>query len=1090
MGLTRVAITRPVFMSMVILGLVLLGAISFRGLNAELYPTVSSPFVTIITAYPGAAPDDVERLVTKPIEDAVAGLSNIDFIQSTSSEGQSVVTVSFTDQANEDLVAVDVERRVGAVRGQLPTDALAPVVAKFDFTASPILYAAVTGDASLDEIYRVTDVDIRPRMEAVDGVAQVNITGGLAREIQVIVDPARLTAFNLSYDQIVGALARDNQSRPGGTVPQGDRSLNIRLSGLFQSVDEIAKLVITNPGSGPILVRDVATVVETNKKITSISNFNGKPAVALTLSKNATANEVRTADNIKRAIADLNKSLPADVHIEEVFDRSAFTRNSLNGVQRSLIEAIIITGLVLLVFLHTIRSTTIVLFAIPTSLLTTFLWMSLLGFTLNIMSTLALVLVIGVLVDDSIVVIENIVRHLELGETPFQAALNGRSEIGLAAIAITLVDVVIFLPVAFLSGITGSFFRQFGLVIVAAVLTSLFISFTLTPMLASRWLNANALKLPGGPWGWFVRGWEATFDALERAYEKALGWILTAKIKPPIPGGRLIGGVFAARWLPPIAAIASLIFAFALIPLGFVKFEFVPQTDDSFLQVDVELLPGSSIQATDSLLRKIEGELAGIPEVRSYLSTAGGAGAGGLPGASNSRTGTIFVTLQPLHDRHRSVFEIVEELKPKVRGLDGATINVGNGGGFTGSFPINVRVQGQNRADVERVAAEVEALVRSVPGIDAVKNSSSLGNPELRLVIDRDRLADAHLTADQVATALRTTVEGTVATKFRPVGKTEQDVRVLATTGTRTSLDGIENVPIVVLRDGVPVQIRIGQVTRLEEVAGPASITRRNRVPQASVQASLVGQTPLNDVTAPLDAKLNELRPSLPPGVTVAQGGDAEEQAEAFTQLLFALALSLVLIYMLLAGLYESLVLPFATMFALPVATVGAFVGLAVTGLTLNLLSLIGMIVLMGLVAKNGILLVDYTNTLRQRGRSRLEGLLEAGPTRLRPILMTSAALCFGLLPIALGVEEGGQLYQSIGVLIIGGMLTSTFLSLFVVPAMYTFFDDIQGGVGKALRWRPFRRREPRSAEALPLPPPVTLPGGVRLSQADGDLGA
>jgi HAE1 family hydrophobic/amphiphilic exporter-1 len=1061
-------------MSMFILGLVLLGAISFRTLNAELYPSVNAPIVSVVTVYPGAAPDDVERLVTKPIEDAVSGLSNIDYIQSTSSEGQSVVTIVFTDRAREELVAVDVERRVSSVRAQLPSDAQPPVVVKFDFSSAPIYFAAVTGDASLAEIYDVTDQQIRPRLEAVDGVAQVNVTGGLVREIQVLVDPFKLAAYNLTYDQIVAALARENQSRPGGVIPQGERSLNIRLTGLVQSLEEFGKLVVANPGSGPIFLRDVAEVREATKKQTTIATFDGKPAVAVTLSKNATANEVRTAENIRREIAALNQSLPAGIRIEEVFDRSQFTRNSLEGVQRSLIEAILITGLVLLVFLHTLRTTTIVLFAIPTSLLTTFLWMWLLGFTLNVMSTLALVLVIGVLVDDSIVVIENIVRHLELGETPFQAALNGRSEIGLAAIAITLADVVIFLPVAFLSGISGSFFRQFALVVVVAVLTSLFISFTLTPMLASRWLNARALR-PDGLLGWFARGWNAAFDRFEHAYARSLRWILSAQFRPPFPGGRLVGGLFAARWIPPLGGLLSLVLAFGLVAAGLVKFEFVPQADDSFLQVDVELPPGSSVQSTRAVLAQIEAELARTPEVANFLAIAGSGTSGTLGTSTNERLGTIFVNLKPLHDRQRSVFAVIEDLKPRVRDLGGARINVGTGGGFIGPYPVAVRVQGQNRADVERVAQQVEQIVRSTPGVDQVRNSAALGNPELRLVVDRDRLADSRLTADQVASALRTTIEGTVATKFRPAGQPERDVRVLATVATRSSLSGIENVPLVVLRDGQPVQVRIGQVTRIEEVAGPTSITRRNRVPQGTIQASLVGQTPLNDVTTPLDRQLAELRKTLPPGVSVTLGGEAEEQAKAFSQLLFALGLSIVLIYMLLAALYESLVLPFATMFALPVATVGAFLGLAITGQTINVLSLIGIIVLMGLVGKNGILLVDYTNTLRQRGRSRLEALVEAGPTRLRPILMTSASLVFALLPIAIGSEEGSSLYRSIGVLIIGGMITSTFLSLFVVPSMYTFFDDLQHGLSALLRWRPSRRRTPELVPA----PPVAVPGAA-----------
>lgn len=1053
MALTRIAISRPVFMSMVILALVLLGAISYRGLSAELFPSISSPVVTVVTVYTGAAPEDIERLVTKPIEDAVSGLSNIDYIQSTSSEGQSVVTVVFTDKADANLVAVDVERRVSAARGQIPSEANVPVVSKFDFTAAPVYYAAVSGPQSLQDIYDKVDTDIRPRLEAVDGVAQVSVIGGLAREVQVRVDPNRLAAFNLNYDAVSAALSRENQSRPGGSINAGDRQLNVRLSGLFQTTDDIGKIVIANPGSGPIYVRDVADVQIATKKMTQIARFNGQNAVSLTVTKNATANEISTVANIKKELADLQKDMPEGMKISEVVDQSAFTQNSLTGVQKSLLEAIIITGLVLLVFLHTFRSTVIVLFAIPTSLLTTFLWMSILGFTLNVMSTLALVLVIGVLVDDSIVVIENIARHLELGETPWQAALNGRSEIGLAAIAITLVDVVIFTPVGFLSGTTGGFFKQFGLVIVAAVLTSLFISFTLTPMLASRWLNSGSLRIPGGPWGWFIRVWEWGFTKLEHIYEGVLRWLLTAKINLRLPViGPVVRGIFAARWIPPIAAVVSLVAAFGLVAIGVVKFEFLPQSDDSFMQVDTELPPGSTLAATDALLADIETRLAQVPEVKDYLSLGG-------YGNIGVRGGTIIVRLKPLHDRTRSVFEIIEDLKPQLQGLDGAIVNVGTGGGMGGGPPISVRVQGQNRADVERVAAQVEELVRSTPGTETVKNSSAVGTPEFKLQVNRDRLADFRITADQVASALRTTVDGTVVTKFRPPDGEELDVRLISTAAARESVSSVGDVPITVIRDGQPIQVRLGQVTSVEEVAGPASISRRNRVPQASITANLKGTTPLNDVTVPLDSKLTELRKTVPDGVTVALAGEAEQQAESFGQLLAALGLSIILIYMLLAALYESIILPFATMFALPVATVGAFLGLAVTGLTLNLLSLIGMIVLMGLVAKNGILLVDYTNTLRARGRSRLEALLEAGPTRLRPILMTSAALVFGLLPIAIGAEEGSALYRSIGALIIGGMLTSTLLSLIVVPAMYTFFDDIQTGLGRLVRWRPFRRR-------------------------------
>lgn len=1034
MGLTRISLTRPVFILMVIFGLVLLGAISFRSLNQEYFPSINTPVVTISTIYAGAAPDDVERQITKPIEDSVSGLSNVDFIQSTSSEGRSLVTVTFKDKANDALIANDVERRISAIRGVLPTDAGAPTVAKFDFTQSAIMYLALSGDAPLADVFRFADDTIRPRFEAVDGVAQVAVSGGVAREIQVQVDPKRLAAYNLTLDQVGSTLARENLSRPGGSIPAGDRELNVRLTGLLQSPEDIGKLNI-QAASGLIPLREVATIVDTTKKQTSLDKYNGKTAVSLLISKSSTANEIRVSEQVRKEIANMQADIPAGMNLDIVFDQTKFTVSSLDGVNRSLLEAICITGLVLLIFLHTFRSTAIVLFAIPTSMLTTFLWMNVLGFTLNVMSTLALVLVIGVLVDDSIVVIENIVRHLKLGETPWQAALNGRSEIGLAAIAITLVDVVIFLPVGFLSGTTGGFFKQFGLVIVAAVLTSLFISFTLTPMLASRWLNANAIKRPRGPWGWFIHGFDSALDGLERLYRRVLRVSLRF------------------RYIPPIVAFITLILSFGLVATGKVKFEFVPTSDSGLFTISTELPAGSTLDATARLLDKIQGEVSAIPEVDKYLWIAGSA-----EQSSGPRFGQYIVVLKDVHQRKRDVFTIIDDLKPRVEGLDGAIVRVGSGQGFGGS-PVDVRVQGQDRKAIEQVASQIEQLVRETPGTATVRNSAATGNPEFRLAVDRDRLADFRLTADQVASALRTAVDGTVVTKFRPENQNEVDVRVITTPDTRTSVQQIGDVPLTVVRDGQAVQVKLGQVTSVVEVPGPVSLVRRNRLPQANVTASLVGTTALNDVTTPISAKVTAMRQNLPLGITIDLGGQAQAQAEAFGQLLFALGLSIILIYMLLAALYESFIMPFATMFALPVALIGAFLGLAITGNTINILSIIGFIVLMGLVGKNGILLVDYTNTLRQRGRTRLEALLEAGPTRLRPIIMTSTALCFGLFPIASKLEEGSAIYAGIGALVIGGMITSTLLSLIVVPTMYTFFDDFQTLLVRFFQWRPFRRR-------------------------------
>lgn len=1089
MSLTSVAVRRPLFILMVILAGVIMGWVSYTRLNVELFPSLNNPVVTIVTSYPGASPDDVERLVTKPIEDSVTGIANVDVVSASSTEGRSIVTVVFTDKANSDIAATDVERRVSAIRALLPSDAISPSVSKIDPNQQAIQALTLAGNRPLDQLYALAKETVKPRLEAASGVASVTIAGGLEREIQVKFDPDRLRSYGLSLDQIQSALARENVSLPGGSIDRGNEQVNVRLTGLFQNVNEVRNLVLSQGPNGTVTLGQVAQVDDAFKRVSTYGRLNGQNTVTLSVTKQASANEVTTADDVRKRVKELQSRLPEGVSLEIISDQSRFTRTSLESVSTTLIEAVLLTGLVMLVFLHTLRSTMIILFAIPTSVISTFLAMNLLGFTLNIMSTLALVLVIGVLVDDSIVVLENIFRHLELGETPWTAALNGRSEIGLAAIAITLIDVVIFMPVAFLSGTTGGFFRQFALVIVVSVLISLFVSFTLTPMLASRWLRAdnieikdggplvgllNRLGIPikRGPWSAFVHLWEGLFEGLRRGY------------------GRVLRLALRWRFIPPILAVASLVFAFAMVPLGWIKFEFVPQSDNSLFFVYAELPPGSSLNATDTVMRQLEERITKLPEVEYALTTTGiggGVSSGFGPGVSsgNARFGRIIVVLKEARLRRsigeRDQFAVMDQINKDVKDIAGAaTIRTQTTGAGGAGQPVQVRITGDDLAVITQLSRQVEEIVRTTPGAAGVTNTGSTGNPEIRLVADRQRLADFGINAIQIASALRTSVEGTVVSKLRPEGAEEVDIRLIADDAARADVASIADVPIMIFRNGQVSQIRLGQVTQIQAVNGATSLDRRNRQRIVTIGANLAGTTPLNSVTNPINARLTELRQGgvIPPGYTVQLGGQAQEQAESFGQLFVALGLSMVLMYMLMVALYESLIYPLVNMMALPVAVVGAFVALAVTGNTMNLLVMIGLIVLMGLVGKNGILLVDYTNALRARGMTRTEALLEAGPTRLRPIMMTSLALIVGLLPLAARLHEGSELWSSIGVAIIGGMASSTLLSLIVVPTMYTYFDDLQNLIGRVWTWRPARRRaaiptlapEPAKASATKSP--------------------
>ena len=1054
MGLTRVAITRPVFILMVITAMVILGLVSFTRLNAELFPSISFPVVTVSTTYSGASPEDVDRLITQPLQDAIAGIANVDVLQSTSVEGRSQVTITFLDNTDVDTAAIDVQRRVGAVVNQLPADADTPSVLKLDPGLQPVLFLGLNGNMSLDQLFQLADDKIKPRLESQNGVASVTISGGLQREVQIQVDPARLRAYGLTIDQVSQALARENQGQPSGSIDRGRERINLRVYGLFQSVEEIREVQIPGPSGANIRLGEVAQVVDTFRKQTSRTWLNGQEAVSMTITKQSGSNEIATVDAVRAEIERINRDLPGGARLSIISDNSVATRNSLNGVYRSLFEAVVLTGLVLLVFLHTLRSTMIVLFAIPTSLITTFLAMYVLGFTLNLMSSIALVMVIGVLVDDSIVVLENIFRHLEMGSEPKEAAMSGRSEIGLAAIAITLVDVVVFTPVAFMSGTVGGFFRQFGLVIASATLLSLFVSFTLTPMLASRWLKSGHQEVGFAPWRLFLRGFEAVMDATRRTYGATLGWVLRH------------------RWVPVLVAVMTLVAAVAMVPLGLIKFEFIPASDNGQVNVTVEMPPGSSLEATENVLKIINSRIGSIPEIQYYLAASGQGGGSGLGAGGGVRFGRVQVVLVDLHHRHRSNSQVADEIIALTRDIPVATVRVStSGGGGGGTQPVQVLITGEDPRVLQETGQRIQEVLTGIPGARDITNSIAAANPETRIIPDRQRMADAGISAQQLSQVLRTAIDGSVATKLRVEGQDEVDVRLLVTEQARADLAAIQAIPMTATRGGQAATISVGQVTRATPVAGPTSVDRRNRQRLVTVAAGLAGGVPLNDVTRPLQQQIAAMQAdgTIPAGYNVSMGGQSEQQAKAFQNLIMALALSVILEYMLLAALYESMILPFATMFALPLAVIGAFAGLAATGNTLNLLSMIGVIVLMGLVGKNGILLIDYANTLRQRGFSRAEALREAGETRLRPILMTTVALVAGLMPLALGLEEGSETYKGMASVIIGGMISSTLLSLIVVPCMYTYFDDLQRVVLAAWHWRPFRSRK----KAVAAPPPT-----------------
>ncbi len=1031
MWLTDVSIKRPLFISMLLLFFVLVGAVSYTRLGADQYPQINIPYVMIVVPYPGAAPEEVESRVTKVVEDAVAGVSQLKTLSSYSMDGLSAITLEFSIGADTDAAAIDVERQVSAIRSQLPEEAKAPSVIKAEFNAMPIMSVSLSGKGGSEQLYRLAEDKIRGRLEAVKGVASVRIVGGRDREILVKVDQAKLQARGLSIQQVYGALAQGNISMPGGSIDEKGLQYNVRYNALIQKPDDLRDVVISSSPSGTVYLRDVADVVDGFKKQEMINRTDGVDSVGLLITKSSNANTMQVANELRKTLKDIQGTLPEGVKLTTASDTSVFVKQSLDDIQSSLFYAALLTGLVLLLFLHTYRSTIIVLFSIPTSLISTFMMMWIMGFTLNMMSMMALALSIGILVDDSIVVLENIFRHLKLGETPWTAALKGRSEIGLAAIAITLVDVVVYVPMAFMSGIVGQFFRQFGLTVAVATLFSLFVSFTLTPMLASRWLKAESDEDDNSLMGRFGRKWEAGYNRLAEVYGRLLVWAL---------GHR-----------KTVVVVTFLIFAGAvsMIPLKLIGTEFLPAEDQGEVYLLVEMPPGTPLNVTNDVVLKLEQKLAKVPEVTDYFSTVG-LSESGFISTGDSRYARIDVKLVQKSKRNKSIIQMMKELQRLGDGISGLTLRTQLPSiGGDPRQPFLAQLKGDDPATLKKVAAEITDIVKSIPGTSDITNSSALGSPEVEFQADQQRLADLGLNSLIVAAALRANVEGIVASQLQPKGQDRVDIRVIGSDADKSTVAGLAGLPVASPKG---IVTRLDQATTMQFVDSPAQIERLNRQRVVNIGANVLGR-PLGDVVRDFQTKMKNVQ--LPPGFSITMSGQTEMMDESFTSLVEALFLSILLMYMLMVALYESVLYPLVIMFALPVSIVGALGGLFVTGQTLNISSMIGMIMLMGLVGKNGILLVDYTNNLRSRGKSRYDAIREAGPTRLRPILMTTSAMVMAMIPVALQIGQGSETRSPMAVVVIGGMLSSTLLTLVLVPVMYTLLDDLQIWLGR----KAFHRR-------------------------------
>jgi HAE1 family hydrophobic/amphiphilic exporter-1 len=1023
MKLADVSIRRPVFATMMIMSLIVLGLFSYYKLNVDLYPDVDIPYVVITTILPGAGPEQIETDVTQIIEDAVNPVEGVDFIQSTSQENVSIVVIAFKLEINGKDAAQDVREKIAAIRAELPAEIEDPVIQRYDPASFPIMNLTVSGNMSDKDITTFTKDVVKKRLENIPGVGSVDLVGGSEREVQIEVDAARLRAYDISIQDIIQNVGGQNVEIPGGNVTEGSQQLLVRTMGKYKNVQDFSKVIIATPQGRPVYLSDVAIVTDGIEEQTSLTRVNGKVAVGLNIIKQSGSNTVQVAHNVNKQVEKLLKDIPTGLSINVVQDNSIFIEDSIDDVIFDILYGGLLAIVVIYLFLANFRATVISGLALPASIIASFILMFALGFTLNMMSLLALSLAVGLLIDDAIVVIENIYRHMAQGETPMEAAKSASEEIGLAVLATTFTIVAVFIPVAFMPGIVGRFFYEFGLTISAAVLVSLFVAFTLTPMLSSKWLHredeehldqGNFLKR-------FLYKFNHTFDKLNSKYEKALRWSLTHR-KTIVFG-----------------AIGIFVVSFML--MGMLGSQFFPESDQSQFTLVVNTSPGSSLEQTSMICEKVEAKLRARPEVKTVLTTIG---------SSNDPVtkATILVKLVPAKERKKSDQKIMAEIRQVTKGFAGATFSFMVQGGPGGNEkPVTLSIRGDDLKKLEKIAEKVEAIVKSTPGAVDIENSLELSKPEIRINIDREKASDLATNPFLIASTIRAMVDGAVATQYQE-GDEQIDVRVRLKKDDRSNINDLSLLTVKSFKqiNGKDFLVPITDIANITQDAGPSKINRYARQKEIRVDANLYERflgVVLGDI-------LNETaKIPLEPGYSINVIGEGEMQEESMTNMMLTLLLAVIFVYIVLAAQFDSFIHPFSIMLALPMSIIGAVLALLVFGSSLSVMSMIGIIMLMGLVTKNGILLVDYTNVLRERGMTRFDALVKAGPTRLRPILMTTFAMIFGMIPVALALGEGAEFRAPMGQAVIGGLITSTLLTLFIVPVVYSILDDVSNYFSK-----------------------------------------
>ncbi len=1067
MRFVELAVRRPVLVLMVIGALVVLGARAYRDLVLELYPRIDFPFVVVTTVYPGANPEEVETQVTKKIEDAVATISGVRHIESQSQQNVSVVMIQFELEVDVDEAAAEVRSRISGIRGELPDGVEEPTVFKFDIGSLPVISLAVTGDRPMWQIRKLADDVIAPRFSRIPGVARVVVTGGEEREIQVNVQKERLAAYNLTINDVVRALSMANLSVPAGSIKQTEREYLVRSVGEFTDLDQIRETVIRYGDrrmgylSAPVRVRDVAEVADTVKERELLTRLNGKDSVGIAVMKRAEANTVEIAEQVKKAIAQLEQQLPPDIKFAIAIDQSTFVLGALHDIQQALFLGVLLGLLVVLLFLRNWRSTIIIGTVVPVAFVATFLIVRFAGYTLNFMVMLGLALAVGPVIDLAIVALENIYRHMERGESPVQATIEGLRELGEAIVAVTGTNLVVFVPLIFLGAIVGRFFRPFATTVVGATLFALFVVFFLLPMLTARtFREAETVRIAEPPRWW---------RRLEEAYELLLRWMLANRAFVMVMGNFVLLNIFAfllpqpvrlsvavltilvgfvgallvrSQWKPFVATALFLAVLTGLVQVQ-PRFGFMPTADEGMVHLILEFPSHYSLERTDKVVRRIERFVEKLPEVETYFTNVGTTGAGAREaGNYGPQFANIFMKLVDRSKRERSDKEFAEFLSfwarknvPEAVAVE----TVEQSGVVRMGSAVTLEVRGGtgiDRAALVRVAERIARKLAEMPEVRDVKISWRPARPELQVMVDRDKAADMGFSIAELGSIVRTAFNGNDTLKFKENGE-EYPIRIWLAKEDRQSPEDVASLFVGPGMQETPVTL--GDLAEIRWAQAPVTLERRDRENVVKVTANLAPWGSLGNVMQKIQQVLKEVDLE---GNQVVFGGMFEAMGENMEQLGGALRLSIVLLYMLMAALYNSFALPFAIMLTVPQALVGSFLLLMLTGKEWNIVSVIGIIMVLGLAVNAAIILVDYTETLRERGMERIAAVVQAGKTRLRPVLMTVLVAILSSMPTALEWGRGAELRSPMAIAVIGGLATSMVLTLLVVPVAYTVIDD------------------------------------------------